>query len=297
MSDVAAVTVAIPTVGRPSLLRDCLESLARCSPRPAEILVIDQSEGNDVAVAVASFAELGARCIRAPVRSIAHARNLSLKDARHEVVLFTDDDCTVDQTWVATATRHMRLRPRALITGRVLAGEGADTALATIEEDQPRDFTGDPHPGVLFTGNMAVSRSEALYAGGFDERFRDAGEDTDFCYRWIKQGRQMRYEPDMLVWHQQWRTRHEVERVYVGYAYANGLFYAKHLCRGDLLMLRWIFLDLYVGSRSLAGRYLRRKPRWAVSEQGILAGLPRGLLRGWSLFRDDGSRRMTSRLL
>ena len=44
----ADVTVVIPTVGRP-LLRQCLGSIAAADPRPAEVIVVDQSRGGEVA--------------------------------------------------------------------------------------------------------------------------------------------------------------------------------------------------------------------------------------------------------
>ena len=41
---VADVSVVVRTIGRPVLLEKALASLARCQPRPAEVLVVDQSE-------------------------------------------------------------------------------------------------------------------------------------------------------------------------------------------------------------------------------------------------------------
>ena len=37
------VSVIVPTIGRVGLLERCLGSLSQCRPRPAEILVVDQS--------------------------------------------------------------------------------------------------------------------------------------------------------------------------------------------------------------------------------------------------------------
>ena len=54
----ARVTVVLPTIGRPELVRSCLDSLARCEPRADEILVIDSSKDDDVANVAAWYAGL-----------------------------------------------------------------------------------------------------------------------------------------------------------------------------------------------------------------------------------------------
>ena len=94
----------------------------------------------------------------------------------------------------------------------------------------------------------------------------------------------MRYEPDLVVWHHEWRSRGDLERWYVQYAKSQGMFYAKHLRRGDLRMLRFIAYDLFAGARGTAARLLLGRPRWSDAAQGILSGLPRGMLEGWRVF-------------
>ena len=37
----------------------------------------------------------------------------------------------------------------------------------------------------------------------------------------------------MVVWHHDWRTPAALERMYQGYAYSDGKFFAKHLLRRD----------------------------------------------------------------
>ena len=79
-------------------------------------------------------------------------------------------------------------------------------------------------------------RRGAVLEGGFDELFgpAEAAEDNEFCYRWLRSGGSLRYEPSLVVWHHDWRSPRELERLYVRYARGQGFFYAKHLRRGDL---------------------------------------------------------------
>src|SRR5918995_4681659 len=97
MADFLPVSVVVPTVGRLELLNRCLASIGRCSPAPAEVLVVDQSGNEAVRAAVEHE---GARLITLPEANVARARNVGLREARQEKVLFTDDDCTVAGDWV-----------------------------------------------------------------------------------------------------------------------------------------------------------------------------------------------------
>jgi GT2 family glycosyltransferase len=133
---------------------------------------------------------------------------------------------------------------------------------------------------------MACDRDAVLAAEGFDERFGpgEAAEDNEFCYRWLKAGGSLRYEPSLVVSHHDWRSPEELARLYVRYACGQGFFYAKYLRRRDATMVRWIARDLYWALRGLAAAVVKRRERWADPRRGILRGLPVGLRRGWRAF-------------
>jgi len=63
MSDPVAATVIIPTVGRVEQLALCLDSLAACDPRAAEILVTVQGDPEPTTGLVERFAHIGARVV------------------------------------------------------------------------------------------------------------------------------------------------------------------------------------------------------------------------------------------
>jgi GT2 family glycosyltransferase len=286
MSEVASVSVVVPTLGRVELLRSCLESLARCRPRAAEILVVDQS--GDPAVA-SLVAESGAALVACEGRGVSLGRNVGLRRARHDIVLVTDDDCVVESGWIGAAWRLMRDDPEKIVTGRVLPVGAPSAVLDTMDEPVPRDFTGQVRGGLLFPNNMAVSRSLVLAAGGFDERFgpEEAAEDNDFCYRWLRGGGRLLYSPELTVWHNDWRSPEELERLYVRYARGEGFLYAKHLRQGDLRMLRFIVRDLWWGLRSQASALVKRRARWTDPRRATLRWLPSGFVHGWRVFGAD----------
>jgi GT2 family glycosyltransferase len=289
-ADVLDVTVVIPTLGRPVQLRSCLDSLSACRPRAAEILVVDQSGAEAVRELVESFTVIGATLVPCRGRGVALGRNVGLRVAAHEVVLITDDDCTVAPEWVATASALIAENPEGIVTGRVLPLGDPEAVPSWKDDERRHDFTGEVHGGALFPNNMVLPRTRVLEAGGFDEAFgpAEAAEDNEFCYRWLRAGRSLRYEPSLVVWHHDWRTPEQLRRLYVAYARGQGFFYAKHLCRGDVVMARWLLRDLYWALRGFASAAVRRRPGWTDPRRGILRGLPGGFVHGLHVYR--GSR-------
>jgi GT2 family glycosyltransferase len=278
------VSVVVPTIGRPEQLEACLASIAVCDPHADEIVVADQSGTAEVAAVVGRFA--GARVVACTGRGVSASRNTGLAAARNEIVLVTDDDCTVDPDWVGIAWQLMGDDPDKIVTGRVLPVGDARAVPSTIDDPLPKDYTGERRGGLLFPNNMAVSRSRVLAEGGFDERFspEEAAEDNDFCYRWLKAGHRLVYEPALTVHHHDWRTREELRRLYRRYAQGEGFLYAKHLRQGDLRMLRFIARNLVWWARSLAAAVVKRREGWTDARRAIPLGLAVGLWRGWRAY-------------
>ena len=130
---------------------------------------------------------------------------------------------------------------------------------------------------------MAAGRDALLSFGGFDERIVPSAEDNDLCYRWLRSGRSLRYEPAMRIWHHDWRTPRELRRLYRRYGVGQGMFYAKHLAARDRTMLRYMLRDLRGSGRETASALVkgRRPPDWC---EGTLLGTPVGLGRGLRQF-------------
>jgi GT2 family glycosyltransferase len=253
------------------------------------VLIVDQSGGPEVRVAAREAVEeapavpAAVRVVTCSGRGIALAMNTGLREAEHDAVLVTNDDCTVASDWAACAWRRLEDRPGVLVSGRVLPGGDGAWVPSVRDDPAPRDFTGELHFGVLYAGNMAVDRRRALELGGFDERgtFRVAAEDNDFCYRWLRAGRPLVYEPAMTVWHHDWRTETELARRWAEYARGQGALYAKHLHAGDRWIVRRVLWDLRAAAGAEIRGLLRRQPRAADDRRAALYWLPVGLLEGW----------------
>jgi GT2 family glycosyltransferase len=260
--------------------------LTRCKPRADEIIVIDSSDDDVVANIVDEFAAAGVREIHSRARGIGAAFNLGLREARHEIVLLSNDDCTVEPEWVDQGLRHASQDAQTIITGRVRPRGDPRVVPSTIDDPAGREYLG--RAGfVLYTQSMALHRSVLLEFGGFDGRIQPSAEDNDLSYRWLRAGRRIRYEPDFVVWHHDWRSREQLERLYVDYGVGQGMVYGKHLRHGDLMVAGYVAAAVFGGARAVAGRIVGRHPENYVDPRlGFIRGLPVGLFRGWRLRRD-----------
>jgi GT2 family glycosyltransferase len=285
MIDVVPVSVIIPTIGRPSLLATCLDSVTACRPRPEEVLVVDQSQEIASGEVVRGFADLGVRLVKCEEVGLSRGRNLGLREASNDIVMVTDDDCTVAEAWVGCGWEAMT-DPTTIVTGQVRPAGGSQAVPSTKVETAPEDYTGTVRFNVLFAGNMVLNRQTLLSIGGFDERFgpSEPAEDNDLCYRWLKAGYGLRYEPNLVVWHHAWRTREDLEQLYVAYACGGGFFYAKHLRQGRADVIPFLLQDLKAAARGLASAVIRGRPRWTDYRRGLPRGLAVGFLRGWRTF-------------
>jgi len=278
-STAAPVTVVLPTIGRPQLLEACLGSLEACVPIADDILVVDSSDDHAVADVVTAHVGARARRIHCSTRGLGYAFNLGLHEAKHEVVLLTNDDCTVEQSWVGRGLHHVTKHADAIITGRVRPVGDPEVVPSTIDDPLRREYEAPDF--VLFTQCMALRRSDVLGFGGFDGRITPSAEDNDLSYRWLRAGRPIHYEPDFVAWHHDWRTREQLERLYSSYGVGQGMVYGKQLRSGDLLIARYLVSDAVSIARGLAARIVRGRGEHADPRLGLLRGLPIGLARGW----------------
>jgi GT2 family glycosyltransferase len=276
------VTVIVPTIGRPQLLAGLLHSLAAGDRQPAEVLVCDQSGERETRALCYGFAPLVVRWVDGGPPGIARAMNVGLRAAHHDLVLVTNDDITVAVDWVRRAHALLAADPAVLVTGRVLpGGDDAKRVPSTMLQTAARDFT-RPQPWGLFPGNAGGNRTRILAIGGFDERaaFGVAAEDNDLAWRWLRAGNTIRYRPELVVWHHDWRTDAEIAARFREYGRGQGALYAKHVRAGDWRIAGWLVRDTLRGLRGHAARVVKHRAPHTDWRQGLFPGVLTGFVAG-----------------
>ncbi len=190
-------SVVVPACGRVRALADCLEQLAPGGQSlPAtefEVIVSDDSPMKPVEAALNDRFPW-VRWTKGPRRGPAANRNWGAEQARGKWLVFTDDDCVPDPTWLAEFQAALDVTPGArVLEGRTIAG----VAVGALQQSPE-----NPNGGYLWSCNMLVERALFESMGGFDERFPHAHlEDVDFRMRLEKSGEPYAFVPAALVLH------------------------------------------------------------------------------------------------
>ncbi|MEN8130167.1 MAG: glycosyltransferase family A protein [Pseudomonadota bacterium] len=200
------VSIVIPTYGRGQVLVDTISYLLRLETRAEEILIVDQTTAHEASVAEALAGwdrESAIRWVRQSTVSIPNAMNRGLQEARHEIVLFLDDDIVPDAKLVEAHERGHLEQTGNIVAGRIL--QPWHDGQPDPPDRNPFGFNAlEPHDVEEFMGgNFSLRRKAALQIGGFDENFVRVAYrfEAEFAHRWRRSGRSIRYEPTALIHH------------------------------------------------------------------------------------------------
>lgn len=202
------ISIVVPTFNRPAKLRACLDALANLDyPRERfEVVVVDDGSPTPLDAVVALFRErLDVRLIRQQNSGPATARNSGAAIARGRLLAFTDDDCAPGAGWLA-ALEQVHLAATDHMIGGKMINVYADNVYSTASQDLIAYlyayYESQGQPRLFVTSNVAVPAQAFRELGGFETRFAlAAGEDREFCDRWLHRGGSLTYAPDAIVNH------------------------------------------------------------------------------------------------
>ncbi len=197
------VTVVVPVYADAERLRACLAPLLG---GPSVIVVDDGSPDPRPIAAVAE--QVGARYVRhRENQGPAAARNTGLRMASSPLVGFLDADCIPPAGFPGRLLDHLGDPAVALVAPRVRTSERQRGPIAAYERARSALDMGSrpslvrPYSTVWYVPSAAMlARRDALGAG-FDEGLV-LGEDVDLVWRLHDAGWQVRYEPEVVVAHE-----------------------------------------------------------------------------------------------
>lgn len=214
------------------------------------LLVVDQSR-EDVSERALGPLRTDQRLVYLRTGSVglSRARNEALRQAKTEIVVFTDDDCEVPAQWLGTMQQVLESSPRALLAFcSVTAGPHDSTRgyVPTYQCRGTRLHTSHDRQTRGMGAGLAVRRLDTLDLGGFDEelgvgaRFPSA-EDRDLVVRALLANRGVCTTDRTFVTHLGFRTWAEGKELARRDFMGIGAAHAKPLRVG-----RWSFLPVAV---------------------------------------------------
>src|SRR4051812_6158183 len=94
---------------RPRLLLDTVESVLAGDDLPAEIVIVDQGDEKHVELARLGITDgCDVRYLWCPSRGLSRARNEGAAAARHEILVYCDDDMWATPSWFGTVVRTLK---------------------------------------------------------------------------------------------------------------------------------------------------------------------------------------------
>jgi mycofactocin glycosyltransferase len=181
------VTVVVPVKDRLRRLEVCLAAL-----HGRDVVVVDDGSVEDVASVCARH---GARWLRRDNGGPAAARNTAIPLLHKELVAFLDSDCLPPKDWLEALRGHFDDPEVVAVAPRVVGGPRSplDMGLhpSVVRPRSPVSY--------VPTAALVVRRSALI---PFDEALR-YGEDVDLVWRLGAAGGVVRYDPSVVVEHQE----------------------------------------------------------------------------------------------
>ena len=221
------ISVVVCTHNGEQTLPECLGRLGSLAyPDFETIVVCDGSRDHSALIA----REHGAVVIETEHRGLSHARNCGIAHAQGEIVAFLDDDAYPDADWLhylAAGFRHERYAgiggpnippdDGRLVADCVAAAPGGP--IHVLVSDREAEHV----PGC----NMAFRKAALEEIGGFDARFRTAGDDVDVCWRLQKAGKTLGFSAGAVVMHRRRDSIRRYLKQQYGYGKAEALLERK----------------------------------------------------------------------
>ncbi len=221
------ISVVVCTYNGSKTIRDCMEGLLCLEYPDFEVIVVDDGSTDGTADIVRQY---GFRVISTNNRGLSSARNTGMKAASGEIVAYIDDDAYPDPDWLTYLTAGFMNTRHAAVGGPNIPPQ-SDGPIAECVAHAPggpvhvllSDQQAEHIPGC----NMAFRKAALQEIGGFDPRFRAAGDDVDVCWRLQEKNYTLGFSPAAMVWHHRRNSVAAYWTQQIGYGKAEALLEKK----------------------------------------------------------------------
>lgn len=226
-ADWPRISVIVCTYNGSSTIRDTLEHLEQLAYPDYEVIVVNDGSTDRAAVIAAEY---DVHLIVTENRGLSNARNIGWQQATGEIVAYIDDDAYPDPHWLHYLAYTFKSTSYVGVGGPNIAppNDGLIADCVTHAPGGPvhvllNDTEAEHIPGC----NMAFYRETLKALGGFDPRFKIAGDDVDICWRIQEQGYQIGFHPAAMDWHHRRNSIGMYWKQQKGYGEAEALLVEK----------------------------------------------------------------------
>ena len=222
-----AISVVLCSFNGGRTILDCLEGLLKLEYPNYEVIVVDDGSTDGTAEIARQYPF---RLIQTSNQGLSSARNTGLEAAAGEIVAYIDDDAYPDPHWLTYLAKTFMTTDHAGVGGPNLPppGDGRIADCVAVAPGGPiHVLTSDREAEHIPGCNMAFRKTALEAVGGFDPRFRVAGDDVDICWRLQQRGWTLGFSPAAVVWHHRRNSIRTYLRQQWGYGKAEALLEEK----------------------------------------------------------------------
>ncbi len=203
------VAVIIATHNRPRQLADCLTSLANQNLPKEDFEVVVVDDGSQPKLDRSSLYSgkgLDLKLIYQSNKGPAEARNAGARSSAGKYLLFTDDDCAPEPDWAQKVVEQLDQTPHQAVGGKTInalkENPFAEASQMLVTYLYSYYNENGSKPRFFASNNLGLSKKDFFEVGGFSTNFTSHySEDRDFCDKWNRSNREMKYLPDAIVAH------------------------------------------------------------------------------------------------
>jgi glycosyltransferase involved in cell wall biosynthesis len=208
MEQKPTVSIIVPVKNGEKTLKKCIDSILNLNYPNYELIIVNDGSTDNTQKILEEYKDK-IKIINTQGVGPSKARNLAVKQAKGELVAFTDSDCIVDKEWLNELVKCFEIEEN-------LAGVGGEQLSPQDESNFGKIVNNFMHSigiieyvkdrkEVVFTQhnptcNSVYKKEVFEKLGGFKEGLWP-GEDVEFDYRVTKAGYKLLCNPKAIVYH------------------------------------------------------------------------------------------------
>lgn len=217
------ISVVVCSLNGAATIEETLAGLAALDYPDYEVIVVNDGS-TDATPQIAERFDV--RLISTENRGLSAARNTGMEAASGEIVCYIDDDAYPDPHWLQFLAAALLRSDHAAMGGPNIAPY-TDNRIAECVANAPggplhvliADEVAEHIPGC----NMAYRKDRLAAVGGFDPKYRVAGDDVHVCWKLQEAGETLGFCAAAMVWHHRRPSISRYLKQQRGYAKAEAL--------------------------------------------------------------------------